>query len=206
MADVQNSFNSHSPNSVFEDSLSEYDEVKNIDLKNPVVAGLLTWLLPGWGHYYQGRTAKAFLFFLCIVPTFVIGCVLGSSNETGWARNVYYSWRPQDKRLAFIPQACLGMAAIPAGIQAIQSGDGKMPPLGRFMAPPQVDEGDRSGVPPTTAKIVARLHYFIELGKYLTIIAGLMNLLAIFDAMDGPLVYRPEEKEEDEEGTDKDIP
>jgi hypothetical protein len=174
---------------------SEYDEIKNLDLKNPAFAGVLSWLIPGAGQYYQGRKAKAILFFLCIVPMFITGCVLGSSSETGWARNVYYSWRPEDKRLAFIAQACLGIAAIPAGIQAIQVNSGSPPPFGRFMAPPQTNDYDKMGIPPTTAKIITRLHYFIELGKYLTIVAGLMNLLVIFDAVDGPLVYRKDEEQ-----------
>jgi hypothetical protein len=38
---------------------------------------------------------------------------------------------------------------------------------------------------------------FYELGTYLTVIAGLMNLLVIFDAVDGPFVGRRlEEKTE----------
>lgn len=194
--------NSPPIDSVIVDSVSEYDRVKEIDLKNPVLAGVLTWLVPGWGHYYQGRTTKAILFFLCIVPTFVVGCVLGSGfekddNPTGVARNVYYSWRYQDKRLFFIPQACLGIAAIPAGFQAMQVQSGHPPLLGRFMAPPQLEPGDRTGVPPTLGTITHRLNFLFELGTYLTVIAGLMNLMAIFDAIDGPLVYRQEEKEED---------
>lgn len=194
---------SHDP---FQDPVvSEYDRARSIDLKNPIIAAILTWLIPGWGHLYQGRTAKAVLFFLCIVPTFVIGCMLGSSPETGPARNVYYSWRSQDQRWWFIPQACLGMAAIPAGIQAMQAGSGQPPVFGRFMAPPKLDQNDPTGVAPTQAAILFHLHYFFELGTYLTIIAGLMNLLAIFDALDGPLVYKQEEEEEEKEADTENV-
>lgn len=191
MSDIIKSTDTASP------ELSEYDRVQNIDLKNPLLAGLMTWLIPGWGQYYQGRTAKAVLFFLCIVPTFVVGCFLGSSSETGIARNVYYSWRNQDKRLHFIPQACLGMAAIPAILQSMED----PPPFGSFMAPAQLYEGDRTGAPPTQATILTRLSFLFELGTYLTMIAGLMNLLAIFDAVDGPLVYRHEDDEDEKEET-----
>lgn len=184
--------------------VSEYDRVKGIDLKNPVLAGVLTWLVPGLGHYYQGRTAKAILFFLCIVPTFLIGCVLGSSEDTGGARNVYYSWRYGDRRLFFIPQACLGMAAIPAGLQAMAVNAGNLPPFGRFMAPPQMEPGDPTGIAPTLAEITTHLHFLFELGTYITVMAGLMNLLAIFDAIDGPLVYRHEEKEDDPDASGED--
>lgn len=186
------------PDDSLASELSEYDRAGTIDLKNPVLAGLLTWLVPGWGHYYQGRKAKAILFFLCIVPTFIVGCVLGSSPETGPARNVYYSWRDGDKRLHFIPQACLGMAAIPAGLQTLRLHAGDTPLFGRFMAPPRRDEQDRTGMPPTSAFIYYRLNFLFELGTFITMIAGLMNLMAIFDAIDGPLVYRPEEKEEED--------
>jgi hypothetical protein len=168
--------------------LSEYEQAKLIPLKNPLLAGVLTWLVPGWGQYYQGRTAKAVLFFLCIVPTFVAGCVLGSSQETGLARNVYFSWRFQDRRLFFIPQACLGIAALPAGFQAMQLNSGSSAPLGSFMAPPKLYPNDNTGVAPTLEVITSKLHFLFELGMYLTVIAGLMNLLAIFDAIDGPLI------------------
>jgi hypothetical protein len=180
-------------------ALLEYEQVRTIDLKNPVIAGVLTWFIPGWGHYYQGRITKAVLFFLCIVPTFCIGCALGSGAEIGFARNVYYSWRQQDKRLFFIPQACLGMAAVPAGLQAMQIANGRPPLFGRFMTPPQMEPNDPTGAPPTLTTIIQKQHFLFELGTYITVIAGLMNLLAIFDAIDGPLVYRPEKKEEKKE-------
>ncbi|MDR1486344.1 MAG: hypothetical protein LBT09_16190 [Planctomycetaceae bacterium] len=173
---------------------SEYDEVCDIDLRNPVVAGFLTWLIPGLGHFYQGRRAKALLFFFCIVPMFAIGCFLGSGSDIGIARNVYFSWRQQDKRLFFIPQACIGTAAIPAMLQALWTSSGDPPPFGTFMAPPQSDAMDKTGVAPTLADIAKRLHFLFELGTYITVIAGLMNLLAIFDAVDGPLVYRQEKE------------
>ncbi|MDR1269669.1 MAG: hypothetical protein LBK82_09095 [Planctomycetaceae bacterium] len=200
MTDVPTTPNNTTPNQTETENLtvSEYEQVKTIDLKNLVIAGILTWFVPGLGHYYQGRMTKAILFFLCVVPTFWVGCVLGSGADTGFARNVYYSWRVQDKRLFFIPQVCLGMAAIPAGLQAIRINNGHPPLLGSFMAPPQIEEGDRTGVPPTLTEIVRKRHFLFELGTYITVIAGLMNLLVIFDAIDGPLVYRPEKKEEKE--------
>jgi TM2 domain-containing membrane protein YozV len=179
--------------------LSEYDQVCGIDLRNPVFAGFLTWLVPGLGQFYQGRYAKAVIFFLCVVPVFVFGCFLCSDSEVGIARNVYFSWRQQDQRLFFIPQACVGMAAIPAMIQALGTSSGDSPPFGRFMAPPKTDQMDKTGVAPTLTDISKKLHFLFELGTYITVIAGLMNLLAIFDAIDGPLVYRQEEQEKKKE-------
>ncbi len=177
---------------------SEYERVQTIDLKNPIWAGFLSWLIPGWGHLYQGRTAKGILFFLCVVPTFILGAYFGSGSETGIARNVYYSWRSQNWRLEFIPQACLGMAAIPAGLQAMRVNAGNPPLFGSFMAPPQLDPMDRLGVPPTQTEIVTKLSFYYDFGTILTMIAGLMNLLVIFDAIDGPVVYREKTEEENE--------
>jgi hypothetical protein len=71
--------------------------------------------------------------------------------------------------------------------------------LGRFMAPPRRYDGDRFGVSPVLDRIRQKMPHF-ELGTYLTVIAGLMNLLVIFDAVDGPYIRRQkEEKAKSEE-------
>jgi len=158
------------------------------DLRNPFIAGVLAWLVPGLGHYYQRRYHKALLFFLCIMPTFIAGCALASSREGGVARNVYWSWRQADWRLWWLAQAPLGIAAIPSGIQAWQINSGQAPMLGKFMAPPRLEDSrDKSGVPPVRSEIRQKMPHY-ELATYLTVIAGLMNLLVIFDAVEGPFV------------------
>ena len=170
------------------------NELIDIDFRNPLYAGLLAWLVPGLGHYYQRRYHKALIFFLCIVPTFVAGCVLASNSAAGTARNVYWSWRSADMRFWWLVQAPLGMAAIPSCVQAWQLYNGLAPPFGKFMAPPKLyhfdrDHTDRSGVPPVLDELRKKMPYY-ELGTYLTVIAGLMNLLVIFDAIDGPFLSR----------------
>ena len=163
-----------------------------IDIRNPLVAGFLAWLVPGWGHWYQGRYHKALIFFLCIVPMFVAGCALASSHDVGIARNVYWSWRRGDMRFWWLAQAPLGMAAIPSGIQAYLINAGKPPVFRRFMAPPKRDQEDTKGVSPTIDIVRQKLPHY-ELASYLTVIACLMNLLAIFDAIDGPFIGRRKE-------------
>ena len=169
-----------------------------VNLKNPFLAGLFAWLVPGMGHYYQGRYPKALIFFLCITSTFIAGCALGSSAEVGTARNVYWSWRPTDTRWWWCVQAPLGLAAIPSALQAWQINSGQQPMLGKLMSPPRRFPDDRTGVPPVLDKIRQKLPLF-ELGTYLTVIAGLMNLLVIFDAIDGPFIGRREEKKQTKE-------
>ena len=181
---------------------SNEERIDSLNLKNPFIAGFLSWLVPGLGHYYQGRYPKALIFFFCIVPTFVVGCALGSSLEVGTARNVYWSWRRADMRFWWLAQASLGLATVPSGIQAWQINSGQPPMFGRFMAPPQLQHKDRTGVAPVLDEIRQKLPLF-ELGTYLTVIAGLMNLLVILDAVDGPFVGRREGKEKETTPTEE---
>jgi hypothetical protein len=166
------------------------DEPIVVDLRNPFLAGLLAWLVPGLGHYYQRRFHKALIFFVCIVPLFIVGCALGSSREVGIARNVYWSWRDSDWRYWWLAHAPLGLSVIPSGIQAWQINAGQQPMFGSFMAPPQgVHRGKLVGVPPVIDEVRQKLPHY-ELGTYFVVIAGLMNLLVIFDAVDGPIYRR----------------
>ena len=174
-------------------STSHEKEQIDIDLRNPYLAGFLAWLVPGLGHYYQRRYHKAIIFCLCIVPTFVAGCALASSTEVGIARNAYWSWREGDMRFWWLGQAPLGVAVLPSWFQAWQVNSGTHPMFGKFMAPPQLYHGDKSGVPPVLDKIRQKLPHY-ELGTYLTAIAGLMNLLVILDAIDGPFAGRRKEE------------
>ena len=110
-----------------------------INLKDPLLAAFLAWLLPGLGHAYQGRYAKAILFFVFIMGTFVFGVYLGSSNEVGVGRVVYASWREEDRRFAYLGQIGVGLPALPALLQANRAHNGKEPLWHGFMAPPQLD-------------------------------------------------------------------
>jgi hypothetical protein len=187
-------------------SLSEHGEA--IELKDPAVAALLAWLVPGLGHLYQGRTAKAILFFVCIMGTFVYGLFLGGSRELGFGRVVYVAWRPEDKRLPFFCQIGVGLPAMPALIQANRVRNGKSVWLGGFMAPPR-DEMDRGGNQsgPTLNELNKSLAHFFELGTVYTMIAGLLNILAIYDAFAGPVFTEDKKKEdEDEGGQEEDAP
>jgi len=176
-------------------NIAQPESEQPIDLRNPYMAGFLAWLAPGLGHYYQGRYPKALIFFLCIMPMFVVGCALASNSEVGIARNVYWSWRwtAGDARLWWLAQApLLGVVVIPTTMQAWQINSGQAPMFDSFMAPPQLHPQDRTGVPPTLDEIRRQLPHY-ELGTYLVVIAGLMNLLVIFDAIGGPFIGRRKE-------------
>jgi TM2 domain-containing membrane protein YozV len=153
---------------------------ESIELKDPLVAAVLGWLVPGLGHLYQGRTAKGLLFMVCILSTFFYGLFLSDG------RAVYASWTDWDRRLPYLCQVGVGLPALPALVQTYLVRNGRAPLVGGVMAPPatmgELNDWYR------------QLHRYFELGTVYTMIAGLLNVLAIYDAWGGPVQLVVEEK------------
>ncbi len=189
------------------DQAKENQPDKSIDLRDPVVAAVLAWLVPGLGHLYQRRMAKAVLYFLCIMSLFVYGLALGSLPEKGWyGRVVYFSWRPGDKRLFYICQVGAGLAALPALVQANRMANNRRVWLSGFQAPPRhptdpVGPENPNRDQPTAHDLYKEIPRYFELGTVFTAVAGLLNILAIYDAWGGPVTTAKKEDEEDEEDT-----
>lgn len=59
-----------------------------INLKDPWVAALLAWLVPGAGHFYQGRVFKGAIYSVCILGLFL----------SGWAMADWSAVQPPDVR------------------------------------------------------------------------------------------------------------
>ena len=161
-----------------------------LDLRDPFLAGVMAWLIPGAGHWYQGRRTKAVLFFVTIMGSFSYGLWLGGG------RVVYAAWgtTPEEKRLPYFCQLGVGGAALPALWQSRQFGSKEFVEQVKsrknagtakfwdwFMAPPIVD-GSMNELDALNFKY----HRYFELGTVYTMIAGLLNLLVIFDACGGP--------------------
>jgi hypothetical protein len=142
-----------------------------VKLRDPAIAALLAWCIPGLGHLYQRRTSKGLLFMATILGTFLYGLIIGDG------RVVYASWKPDEVRLHYLCQAGVGLPAMPALVQALRH-RGRKPTFGSFMAPP-ADDTQRH-----------EWHYTLnrsfELGTIYTMIAGLLNILVIYDAFSGP--------------------
>ncbi|MGB0742544.1 MAG: DUF6677 family protein, partial [Planctomycetaceae bacterium] len=51
-----------------------------VPLKNPAVAALLALLIPGAGHWYQGRKFKSSIYFSGILILFVWGMIAGQGQ------------------------------------------------------------------------------------------------------------------------------
>ncbi|REK12770.1 MAG: hypothetical protein DWQ37_11125 [Planctomycetota bacterium] len=148
-------------------------QVETIDLKDPLVAAGLGWLVPGLGHLYQGRTAKGLLFMICILSTFVFGLSISEG------RAVYASWTDWDRRLPYLCQVGVGLPALPALVQNFLVRSQKAPLFGGVMAPPST--------PQELNDWYRELHRYLELGTVYTMIAGLLNVLAVYDAWGGPV-------------------
>ncbi len=148
-----------------------------VDLRDPLLAALLAWLIPGLGHIYQRRTAKGVLFMVCILGTFLYGWGLGGGKV------VYAAWQPEIRRWPYLCQVWAGLPALPALAQRTMGN-----PFGEtFMAAPK-----------SAAELAAwqkELSGNFELGTVFTMIAGLLNLLAIFDAGAGPVGSVPEKED-----------
>ncbi len=188
-----------------------------LDLRNPALAAFLGWLVPGAGHLYQGRTGKGLLYLICILGTFCYGLYIGDGKV------VYFSWRPNDNRWAYFCQVGVGLAALPALVQSDRASHGRGPLWGiDIMAPPRFGEAWRKSERDDLTRLNAQpgaqiemrkyespdelawwnksLYRYFELGTVYTMIAGLLNVLAIYDAFAGPvpLEHGGDEDEDDE--------
>ena len=170
---------------------------EQLNLRNRTLAAVLAWLVPGAGHFYQQRYFKSTIFSIAIFSTFLIGMVLANG------RCVYASWNGTEKRWQYVLQAGFGLPAIPAAVQAWSSRGGNPPMFGEnFM------------VAPKSTRELDDWHHEtasgFDMGTLYTMIAGLLNILVVYDAYAGPLPppvpkskRGSENDEEDSESTAK---
>jgi len=161
-----------------------------IELKQPMIAAVLAWALPGLGHVYQGRTGKGLLFFVCVLGTFFYGMYLGGGK-------VVYAAVPweQQYRWQYWCQLGVGLPSTPMLVQRRRMLDNEELLWNGFMAPPKNgpidlkdDSGNLTSQPNELAKWTVEYHPHFELGTVYTVVAGLLNVLVICDAAGGPLV------------------
>ena len=156
--------------------------------------GLLSYLVPGLGQIAQGRIAKGLLFFVALYGMFFYGMYLG-----GW-QNVYIDFtegRQAQQRgggmvetilqkARFAGQFWMGVAAWPAILQYLSIDPNqqrpdpdkdKHPYLGRFQRKPTETEINDA---------LRNADKLPDLGWMYTVIAGVLNILVIYDAFAGP--------------------
>lgn len=92
--------------------------------KPAIISGLLAFLIPGAGHFYQGRWVKGTIYFVCILGTFFGGMRMGEGA-------VVYNL-PNNRfgvSLNYLAQMCVGLPAMPAWLQARRVKDPSNRPL-----------------------------------------------------------------------------
>jgi hypothetical protein len=129
------------------------------------------------------------LFMVCILVTYFWGLAMGGGHV------VYASFKKADMRYPYLCQVAVGLPALPALVQHYRVMNAKEPLLGiDLMAPP------RQPVLEQEYDQLAQWHadtgFYFELGTLYTMVAGLLNLLAIYDAHSGPAFPAPEKKGE----------
>ena len=170
-----------------------------VDLRTPWIAATCAWVFPGAGHFYQRRYVKGTIFMVCILATYFTGLIMGGGHV------VYASWVKHDKRWHYIFQVGVGLPALPAVVQnrrARMMGESPdyKPWFNGWMAPPERVNPD--GID-QLAHWRQKYGALFELGTLYTIIAGLLNVLAIFDAQAGPLILSYEQEQEESKAIQK---
>jgi uncharacterized protein DUF6677 len=165
------------------------------------LAGFLSYLIPGMGQVYQGRVGKGLLFFFGLYLLFFYGMwmgqwrnvwlpdvsdmpqlEIGGNQLKGVPSSLWY--RPQ-----FMAQFWIGTAAWPAVVQYVYFDRTKDagPVFGKFQRQPSEDELN---------EIQRRGSKRWDLGWVYTVIAGVLNLLVIYDAFAGAMFRDPPNESE----------
>lgn len=154
-----------------------------VSLRNPALAALLAWLVPGLGHFYQKRVGKGILYAVCIIGLYLMGMIMGEGKIVYW-RWVNPASNPEKFCLYYLGQFFVGFPSILALIQSTIHHYGHDVILWGFMAEPSQIELNA---------LQTRLGKLVEIGSIYTCIAGLLNILAIYDAYEGPAYQEYEE-------------
>lgn len=162
------------------------------------LAALLSFALPGLGQVMQGRIAKGFLFFIALYGLFFYGMAMGQwknvwlpqPDEVPAVDILGYKLEGTARSLAhrreYLGQFWIGAAAWPALVQYVNFDKTKEtgPIFGSFQrCPPEevLNQLQRDG------------NKRWDLGWVFTVIAGVLNLLVIYDALAGPMFRDDEE-------------
>lgn len=150
------------------------------------LAGVLSYLVPGLGQITQGRVSKGLLYLVSLYSLFFYGMYLGSMKNV-YLPDYHREERGTLTRLAsdlyarfqFVGQFPIGIVVWPAIYQycVYDPGRNDDPPLNGWMRAPDLEEinrlqrdGDKTW----------------DLGWVYTVIAGVLNVLVIYDAIAGP--------------------
>jgi len=132
--------------------------------KKPEIAGGLAWLIPGAGHFYAGHKVKGVLAFVLIGGLFLAG-VVRSRGECVSLR------KPDGHQFAFMAQVGAGLPTLAALAFDAEKIPGLTPGYKEIL---RSDHEEYSLQVPRS-----------ETGLLFTMIAGLLNMLLVWDALSG---------------------
>lgn len=191
------------------------DDGTAIDLRNPAVAAALSWLVPGLGQLYQRRFFKGGIFMATLVGTLLAGLWIGGGRVVyaSW-RPAEKRWALLGQAgigCAVLPALLQSRLVNGPSGQPLANLPWFAPPLGRGQT---VSEAYAQRLAATDPDIAAedfrrqpggglryeprqpggqlslwhqRLGRFFDIGTLYTLLAGLLNLLVIYDAWAGPM-------------------
>jgi TM2 domain-containing membrane protein YozV len=176
------------------------------------IAAILSFLIPGLGQILQGRVGKGLLFFVCVYALFFYGMYLGSSSVTLNGKeyrvtgNVYLPDTAAKNNPWNLPAFLANLYNRPQYLGQFWVGIVAWPALYHYNFPAKADNEDHTfwskiatfqQTPPEAA--VNAVHTsgdkLLELGWVYTVIAGVLNIMVIYDAYAGP-AFPPGKKEE----------
>ena len=173
------------------------------------LGGFLSFLVPGLGQIMQGRVTKGLMFLVLLLTLFHVGHALGNYQNVylpppdaqaagqpspNLGQALYNSVISQ--RLPFAGQIWIGVAAWPALFQYFEKpipGEDRWPFLKTYMKAP----GNNPNVTPNETQVnnfIRDSDKMPDLGLICTIIAGVLNILVIYDAYAGPAFLPPRKK------------
>ena len=132
--------------------------------RSPELAAFLAWMLPGLGHLYAGYPLKGLLALVLLLGMWVAGIWLSRGEAISLDGEEGHPY-------AFVAQVGLGL---PTGLAVLRT-KGKLPGV----AAPDLDPA-RHRDPAWIARLPDQ-----DTGLLFTMVAGLLNLLLIYDALQG---------------------
>ena len=124
-------------------------EPREVSLRDPFVATVLAFLVPGLGHLYQGRRFKAAIYAVCVLGLFGWGMSLADAKPVSFRPPTGENAGNRKEFIYYLGQVGAGAVALPALVQykryfspANQNGTGEPIDaafLGQFEATRQPD-------------------------------------------------------------------
>lgn len=178
-------------------------EEPHVRLTSPLAA-LLSYLVPGLGQIYEGRVAKGVLFLVCLYGLFFYGmflscgtAVLEDGKKYTLTSNVYLPDSAGENNPWGLPKLVANLYNRPQFAGQFWMGVAAWPAIAQYLSYDKSDEeghgifGNFERTP--SEKVVNDLQRNgdkrWDLAWVYTVIAGVLNVLVIYDAYAGPLFH-----------------